>query len=85
MHKELIERLRNIGRMHEGDSTCADAANEIQRLQREVLQKTSDAQNAAQFYEDAQRELVDLRERVELLEKTLATIANQAHKALEVA
>jgi hypothetical protein len=84
MNKGLIERLRDIGRMHAPDTTCEEAGREIERLQAELLQKAADAGKAAQLYEDTQRENVELRERVRLLETALKTIADEVHKALEV-
>jgi hypothetical protein len=75
----LIERLREIGQ-----PTCDEAAREIERLQAELGQKVSDAEQTRQLVEDLQRESVALRDRVKLLESALETIARQAHKALEV-
>jgi predicted nucleic acid-binding Zn-ribbon protein len=84
MGKGLIERLRGIGQMHGLDTKYEEALQEIERLRAELMQKTLDAEKAAQLYEDTQRENVELRERVKLLETTLQSISSQVHKALEV-
>jgi hypothetical protein len=84
MAKGLIDRLRVIGQKLAPDTTREETAKEIERLQADLVQTAAEADKARQMYEDAMRENVELRQRVKLLETTLESIANTAHKALEV-
>jgi chromosome segregation ATPase len=84
MSKGLIERLRELSEKYTPDTTCEEAAKEIERLRAELVEKAEDAEKVAQTYQDVVRQNVDLRDRIKVLESALKTIINHAHKALEV-